>query len=97
VPPLLVAEVRSPNDRPNSLIAKIRDYLRNGVKLVWLVDYEERTVAVFRPNLTPDVFTETQELTGGDELPDFTCKVADFFRLPGDRPAPQSQPQPPAV
>lgn len=97
VPPVMVAEVQSPNDRPNSLIAEIRDYLRHGVKLVWLVDYEERTVAVFRPNLTPDVFTETQELTGGEELPGFTCRVADFFRLPGDRPPSPSEPQPPVA
>jgi Uma2 family endonuclease len=88
VPPLLVVEVRSPNDRPNALIAKSRDYLKNGVKIVWLVDYEERTVAVFRPNMTPDVFSEPQELTGGEELPGFTCQVADFFRLSGERPTP---------
>jgi Uma2 family endonuclease len=85
VPPLLVAEVRSPHDRPNTLIAKIGDYLRNGVRIVWLVDYEERTVAVFRPNMTPEVVSETQELTGGDELPGFSCRVADFFRLPGEQ------------
>jgi Uma2 family endonuclease len=84
-PPLLVVEVCSPNDKPNSLIAKIRDYLRNGVKVVWLVDYEENTVAVFRPNLTPDVISENEELTDGEELPGFVCQVADFFRLPGDR------------
>jgi Uma2 family endonuclease len=97
VPPLLVAEVRSPNDRPNTLIAKIRDYLRNGVKLVWLVDYEERTVAVFRPNMTPDVFTASQVLSGGEELPGFTCLVAEFFRLPGDRPPSQPASQPPTA
>ncbi len=91
VPPLLVAEIRSPNDRPNSLIAKSRDYIRNGVKVVWLVDYEERTVAVFRPNMIPDVITENQELIGGEELPGFVCRVAEFFKLPGDKPAPQPQ------
>ena len=84
----------SPNDRPNSLIAKIRDYLRNEVKVVWLVDYEDRTVSVFRPNLTPDVFTESQELTGGEEMPGFSCRVADFFRMPAELHAPA--PPPPA-
>jgi Uma2 family endonuclease len=64
-----------------------------------LVDYEERTVAVFRPNMTPDVFKENQELTGGEELPGFICRVADFFRLPGDRlvPPTESQPQAPTT
>jgi Uma2 family endonuclease len=86
-PPLLAVEVRSPNDRPNTLIAKIRDYLRNGVKVVWLVDYEDRTVSVFRTSGPPDVFTEAQELPGGDELPGFACRVAEFFRMPGELPA----------
>jgi Uma2 family endonuclease len=99
VPPPLVAEVRSPNDRPNSLIGKAGDYLKNGVKVVWLIDYEERTVAVLRPNAIPEVLTESQELTVGEELPGFSCRVADFFRLPGDRAssaAGSALPQPPA-
>jgi Uma2 family endonuclease len=93
--PVLAVEVRSPNDKPNSLIAKVRDYLNNGVKLVWLADYEDRTVSVFRPNRTPDVLTERQEITGGEELPGFACRVEDFFRIPGSQPV--QQPQPPAA
>lgn len=95
VPPLLAVEVQSPNDRPNALIAKVRDYLNNGVKVVWLVDYEDRTVSIFRPNRTPDVVTAAGEITGGDELPGLSIRVADLFRLPGDRPA--EQPAPPAA
>ena len=92
-PPILVVEVRSPNDRPNTVIAKARDYLNGGVKLVWLVDYEERTVCVFRNDRTPEIIRESQELTGGDELPGFSVRVAEFFRMPGDhRTAPQSPP-----
>jgi Uma2 family endonuclease len=91
VPPTLVAEIRSPNDKPISLIAKIGDYLKNGVKVVWLVDYEERTVAVFRPDVTPEVFSEAQELTGGSELPGFSCRVSELFRLPGDTLSPSPQ------
>jgi Uma2 family endonuclease len=92
--PLLAVEVRSPNDKPNALIAKVRDYLTNGVKVVWLVDYEDQTVSAFRPNRTPEVFSSDQQITGGDEVPGFTCTVADFFRLPGDTPP---QPSPPPV
>ena len=97
VPPVLVAEVRSPNDKPNALIERIGEYLRSGVKLVWLVDFEDRTVSVHRLNANSVVFRGDQELTGGDDLPGFTCRVSDLFRLPGDRPAaPPSPPQPPA-
>jgi Uma2 family endonuclease len=94
VPPVFAAEVRSPNDKPNDLIGRIGDYLRHGVRMVWLVDFEDRTVSVHRPNANPDVFRGDQELLGGEALPGFTCRVSDVFRLPG--PPPQTPPTPPS-
>jgi Uma2 family endonuclease len=91
-PPVLAIEVLSPNDKPSEVNEKIEDYLKNGVKLVWLVDYEKKNVTVYRPDRTLNVVKEADELTGGDELPGFTCKVADFFRLPGDRLSPKPPP-----
>src|ERR671924_452684 len=44
--PVLAVEVLSPNDRADRVTRKITDYLRNGVRLVWLVDPEIRTVTV---------------------------------------------------
>jgi hypothetical protein len=38
----------------------------------------------------PLVFDETDELTGNGVLPDFACKVADLFTLPGQPPNPNS-------
>ncbi len=94
VPPLLAVEVLSPNDRADHVQHKITDYLRNGVSLVWIVDPEVRTVTVYTPNNGPKVFEETQTLTGGDVLPGLKCKVADFFRLPGDKKAPPRKRKP---
>jgi Uma2 family endonuclease len=82
VPPVLAVEVLSPNDKPTQVNEKVVDYLRSGVKLVWLVDYEERKVTVFRPGRSPEIVRATDELTGGDELPGFSCRVADFFKFP---------------
>jgi Uma2 family endonuclease len=95
VPPVLAVEVSSPADRPGRINAKIREYLANGVKIVWQVDYEERNVTVHRPNRIMEVIKEDGELTGGDDLPGLSIKVADIFKLPGERTAPPS-PQPPA-
>jgi Uma2 family endonuclease len=86
VPPLLAVEVLSPNDRADRVMEKITDVLRNGVALVWVVDPERRTVTVYTPHNGPQVFAETQTLTGGEVLPGLKCKVADFFRLPSDAP-----------
>src|SRR3954452_9563868 len=42
-PPVLAVEVLSPDDRAARVLAKVDDYLRNGVRVVWLVDPEGRT------------------------------------------------------
>ena len=75
--------------------AKIQEYLTNGVKIVWQVDYEERNVTVYRANQNMEVIREGGELTGGGDLPGLVIKVADIFKLPGDRPP--ASPQPPAA
>lgn len=82
--PLLAVEVLSPNDKPSKISGKVRDYLSNGVKLVWVVDFEERLVTVYRPDRTLEQFTASGELLGGDELPGLVVKVADLFKLPGE-------------
>lgn len=87
VPPVLAVEISSPSDRPGRTNAKIREYLANGVKVVWQVDYEERNVTVYRPNRNLEVIGEDGELTGGDDLPGLSVRVADLFKLPGDRAA----------
>lgn len=42
VPPFLVAEVLSPEDRLVRLQPKIQDYLAHGVEYVWVIDPDER-------------------------------------------------------
>lgn len=82
--PLLAVEVLSPNDKMSDMNEKIEDYLLSGVKVVWLADYEQKKVTVYRPGHVHTVLKGEAELTGGEELPGFTCCVADLFRLPGD-------------
>ncbi|MBA4066247.1 MAG: Uma2 family endonuclease [Isosphaera sp.] len=94
-PPVLTVEVLSPTDKTSEVNEKIADYLRAGVKVVWLADPETKTVTVYRPNHHHVVLKPADDLTGDPELPGFSCKVGDFFLLPGDRPAPP--PQPPAA
>ena len=83
-PPVLAVEVLSPNDRMSRVNAKILDYHRNGVPVVWLVDYEDQQVTVYRPNQSHVMFGVGDTLDGGAELPGFSCPVVEIFRLPGD-------------
>lgn len=90
--PDLVVEVLSPNDRPNQVTRRVGQYLNRGIPLVWVIDPEDRTLTVYRPGELPRVLDESDELTGNGVLPDFRCRVADLFALPGTPPAPPTPP-----
>jgi Uma2 family endonuclease len=81
--PRLVVEVLSPNDRTNEVAHRVSQYLLRGVPLVWTVDPEARTVAVYRPQEIHQVLDDTEKLTGDGVLPDFRMGVAELFTLPG--------------
>jgi Uma2 family endonuclease len=82
-PPLLAVEVFSPNDFMGKVNRRIKELLLFGIKIVWLVDPEARNVTVYRLGRDHYVLEENEEITGEDVLPDFRCKVAEFFALPG--------------
>src|SRR6185295_1569247 len=46
--PDLVVEVRSPSDSNRKVREKVKEYLFNGVALVWVVDPEDQTVTIYR-------------------------------------------------
>jgi Uma2 family endonuclease len=81
--PVLAAEALSPNDRIGKVTRRIREMLQAGIRLVWLIDPDARDVTVYRPGQAPQVFDESQEITGEDVLPDFRCKVSEFFFVAG--------------
>jgi Uma2 family endonuclease len=87
-PPLLAAEVLSPNDTHAKIARRVREQLRYGTRLVWVLDPDARNVMVYQSGKEPGVVEEKvvggdEELTGEDVLPDFRCRVAEFFALPG--------------
>ena len=82
IAPDLAVEVVSPGDLAYEVDAKVQDYLRAGVRLVWVVNPQVRTVEVHRTHSAGLILREQDELDGEDVLPDFRCKVGDFFQLP---------------
>lgn len=82
-PPLLAVEVLSPEDRPNRVLRKVASYLAAGVRVVWLIDPEDRTVTLHVAGSSPILVERTGEVTGGSVLPGFVCKVSEFFLVPG--------------
>ncbi len=78
-PPELVVEVVSPSDTPREVAGKANMWLVGGVRLVWVVWPETKMVEVYRANNQPETLRETDTLTGGDVLPQFSVTVADIF------------------
>jgi Uma2 family endonuclease len=77
--PDFAIEVRSPEDRLRALVAKARDYLAAGGRLVWIVDPATRRVYVHRRGRLPRVVQGRAVLDGGDVLPRFSLPLADVF------------------
>ena len=77
--PDLAVEVISPSDRAREVAAKVRLYLDAGVRLVWTVHPEARTVTVWPPDAAPRTDTAAEDLDGGDVLPGFRLPVAAIF------------------
>jgi Uma2 family endonuclease len=75
----LVVEVLSPSTTRAGMNEKIREYFTSGVRLVWVVDPEGRTVTIYRQPGEGRVVWDDATLSGEDVLPDFTCPVAEFF------------------
>ena len=50
VPPFLVIEILSREDRMVRMIPKIQEYLSIGVQYVWVIDPEESRAVLFTPN-----------------------------------------------
>ncbi len=79
VVPDLVAEVRSPNDSRREVRAKAEMWLSHGVRLVWVVHPDTRTIDVYRADAPVATLAEDAALDGGDVLPGFTCPVRAVF------------------
>ena len=77
--PDLCVEVVSPSNSMKQLKAKAKDYLFAGVRLVWIVDPEDRTVTVIVDPLESRTLEADATLDSGDVLPGFACKVSDLF------------------
>jgi Uma2 family endonuclease len=73
--PDFVVELLSPTDSWSQTQAKMQEYLENGCRLGWLIDPQNRRVAIYRPQQAPSVQMAPATLTGEAVLPGFTLDV----------------------
>ena len=79
VAPDLVVEIVSPNDSRREVHDKAQMWLLHGVRLVWVVYPNTRTVDVYRSNGAVITLGEEDSLDGHDALPGFACGVSAIF------------------
>jgi Uma2 family endonuclease len=82
--PLLAVVILAPGERIGKVTRRITAFLRAGVRLVWVIDPEARDVTAHSYNGSPSVVEEDDNLTSEDILPDFSCSIREFFRVPGE-------------
>ena len=65
-PPDLAVEVTSPNDSESEIAEKVELYLASGVKRVWVLRPDRKTVTVHRPGGDSHTFAVGDSLTSDD-------------------------------
>ena len=77
--PDLAVEVVSPNDLFYEVLSKVEEYLRAGVRMVWVVDPSTRSVQVSRADGSWVRLRADEDLHGEEVLSGFVCRVSDLF------------------
>ena len=85
IAPDLAVEIVSPNDLFEKVISKVHEYLAAGVRQVWLVSPEHRTIIIYHSPTQTTILSEDDYLVSEELLPGFRCHIADLFRQPTNR------------
>jgi Uma2 family endonuclease len=82
IAPDFMLELMSPTDNLETVQAKMREYLENGVKLGWLINPKRQQVEIYRPNQSPEILHSPPILSGEAILPNFILDLQRFWEPP---------------
>jgi Uma2 family endonuclease len=77
--PDFVIELKSPSDRRKKLDEKMREYLANGAQLGWLIDPEQRSVAIYRVNGEIETRTGIDKIEGEEPVAGFVLDLTSVW------------------
>jgi Uma2 family endonuclease len=80
VTPEFVIELRSKSDRLETLRAKMREWIANGVSLAWLIVPETRSVEIFRPDGSVETLTNQDQVKGEGPVAGFVLNTERIWR-----------------
>ncbi len=79
IPPDLAVEVVSRTDTFGAASTKVRQYLGAGVRMVWMINPDLRTVDIYQPGVPRIALNEGDLLIGDPVAPGFAMPVAALF------------------
>jgi Uma2 family endonuclease len=79
IAPDLLVEVLSPSNTSKQIRAKLSEYFTKGVRLVWVIAPEDRTLTIYRNLDEGRLLHENATVTCDDVLPGFSCRVSDLL------------------
>ena len=82
IAPDLAVEVISPTDDYEDVQEKITEYFTFGVKQVWIISPESKTLTVYFSRTSVKILTETDELTDEEVLSGFRLNLSEIFQVP---------------
>jgi Uma2 family endonuclease len=65
---------------PSGNCCKVQEYFTAGVRQVWLVSWQQRTVTIYDSPTHVTILTEEDTLTSEALLPGFSCSVSEIFQ-----------------
>jgi Uma2 family endonuclease len=81
VAPDLCVEVISPSESRDDMAQKAHEYFDSGAEQVWHLFPDAQTVTVYTATTDAKEYAAGDELSGGDLLPGFTCRVSELFQF----------------
>ena len=80
--PDLAVEILSPTDLHERVNGKIREYFAAGVRQVWLVSPQYKTVTIYLSPTQVRILMEEDELVSDEIVPGFRCRLHELFQTP---------------
>lgn len=78
--PTVVVEIRRIGQSAASQLEKVREWMRDGAKVGWVIDPQSKTIYVFRDDGEPEVHANPPALEVGPEMPGL---IINFKRIWG--------------
>jgi len=79
VVPDFVIELLSPSDNIADTRLKMEEYIKNGLRLGWLIDPENKTVHVYRADGEIEILDNPEKVSGEDVLQGFELNVREIW------------------